>query len=150
VVNQVFSENKAQYISYLEAASGLGMIVGPPLGSLIYGFSGYQWSFYAFSILILSNFAQCVFLIPNKINKAATITTEFQSAVKIGHFSALSGQAAYNNEAIMRLEKRREIERKKKAADREALLSKHTNESANFKIRRGGRQRRNSQQEREQ
>ena len=55
VVNQVYSDNKATYISILEASAGFGMIIGPPLGSLIYAHTNYQWSFYVFGFLMITN-----------------------------------------------------------------------------------------------
>ena len=148
VVNQVFSDQKAQYISYLEASSGLGMILGPPLGSLIYGISGYQWAFYAFSLLTLGNFLNCAAFIPNKLNASASLPTDAQPSTQAGGASAISGQAHYNNEAIMRLEKRREMERKKAASDREALLDKQSRASGGGRLKRKSK-RRTSLQERE-
>lgn len=37
VVSSAYPEEKTKYISMLEAASGLGLMIGPPLGSIIYG-----------------------------------------------------------------------------------------------------------------
>lgn len=43
---------KAEYIGILEAATGFGLMIGPPIGSFMYGFFGYAWAFYVFSIII--------------------------------------------------------------------------------------------------
>ena len=67
-MSQNYRENKAQYIAYIEAASGLGLIIGPPMGSAIYGVLGYGWAFYSFSILAALNLMQVCYFIPNKIN----------------------------------------------------------------------------------
>lgn len=37
VVSSAYPDNKAKYISMLEAAGGLGLMIGPPIGSIIYG-----------------------------------------------------------------------------------------------------------------
>ena len=48
-----YSNQKAEYIGYLEAATGFGLMIGPPIGSFMYGFFGYCWAFYSFSVIIL-------------------------------------------------------------------------------------------------
>ena len=37
--------------SYLEAAIGFGTIIGPPLGSVMYGLFGFAPSFYCLGVL---------------------------------------------------------------------------------------------------
>ena len=68
IVNQVYSDNRTVYLSYLEASSAMGMILGPPLGSIVFGLFGYQWSFYVFSILLFVNLINCICFIPSKLN----------------------------------------------------------------------------------
>ena len=68
IVGTYWSDEKAKYFGYFEAAIGLGLIIGPPVGSLMYGFFDYQWAFYAFSIFLTFNAILCVFLIPNSLN----------------------------------------------------------------------------------
>ena len=63
-----FSDQKAKYFGLMEAACGLGLILGPPIGSLMYGYFGFQGAFYVFSIVILINLIVCIFLLPNKLN----------------------------------------------------------------------------------
>jgi MFS family permease len=41
IISLVFSDDKDKYISYLEAAIGFGLMSGPPLGSIIYGYLGF-------------------------------------------------------------------------------------------------------------
>lgn len=43
----------------IEAAAGLGLMVGPMLGSLFYSSIGYLWTFIVFSIFMFFN---CIFL----------------------------------------------------------------------------------------
>jgi len=52
----------------LEAATGFGLMIGPPIGSFMYGFFGYAWAFYVFSIIILLVIVLQVALIPSKLN----------------------------------------------------------------------------------
>lgn len=43
-------------------------MVGPPIGSFMYGFWGYAWAFYVFSVIIFIVLVLQVFLIPSKLN----------------------------------------------------------------------------------
>jgi MFS family permease len=48
-----FPDKKEKYISLIGASMGIGLFLGPPLGSLIYGRFGFACVFYFFSIWIL-------------------------------------------------------------------------------------------------
>ena len=69
LITQSFPENRVVYLGYVKAATGLGLMMGPAVGSVIYGFKGYAPTFYFFSIFIfLSMILQGCF-IPYKLNK---------------------------------------------------------------------------------
>lgn len=52
----------------MEAAFGFGCIIGPSIGSLVYGAVGYEWTMYYFGIqTFLSMLVQWYFL-PNSLN----------------------------------------------------------------------------------
>lgn len=68
IVANCYKEEKTTYIAIIEAATGLGLILGPPIGSAIYGHAGFAWAFFAFSILLALNFVSCFLFIPWKIN----------------------------------------------------------------------------------
>ena len=53
----------------MEISFGFGMILGPPLGSLIYGLSNYATTFYFFAALIFISMILCYVFIPNRLNK---------------------------------------------------------------------------------
>jgi MFS family permease len=50
LISSNFSEDKTKYYGYLESFIGIGLIAGPPIGSLAYDFFGYDWAFYVFAI----------------------------------------------------------------------------------------------------
>lgn len=52
---QTFSDKKIEYISYLETGNGVGLIIGPPLGSVFYGYFGFSSTFYLFGALLWLN-----------------------------------------------------------------------------------------------
>lgn len=56
------------YIGYMEGSAGIGLLTGPPIGSLLYGYCGYQFAFFAFGTLtLLTMFAQ-VRCLPDHLN----------------------------------------------------------------------------------
>lgn len=63
-----YTEDKQKYISFMEAAGGLGLMVGPSIGSFLYGFCDYAWTFYTLSIFIAANLAVSIIFIPQKLN----------------------------------------------------------------------------------
>ena len=52
LISTIYSDDKTKYISAFEAAGGLGLLVGPPLGGFLYGYLSYAWTLYFFSTLI--------------------------------------------------------------------------------------------------
>ena len=69
LVNQTFVEDRVRYLGYIKASTGLGLMLGPSLGSLIYGFFGYAITFYFFSVFIFLAIVLQTILIPNSVNK---------------------------------------------------------------------------------
>jgi MFS family permease len=52
LISTNFPEDKEKYISYIGASMGFGLMIGPPLGSFVFGRFGFAWVFYFFSIWI--------------------------------------------------------------------------------------------------
>lgn len=65
LVASQFPDEKMEYIGYVEAATGFGLMVGPPIGSFMYGWLHYSWAFYIFSIVIGIILILQVCLVPN-------------------------------------------------------------------------------------
>lgn len=57
-------------IGWGEAMMGLGNILGPVLGSLIYGYAGYELTMLSFALLLFLIAMTCVYLLPNSLNQA--------------------------------------------------------------------------------
>jgi MFS family permease len=68
VIISVFSDEKLKYIGYSESAIGIGLMLGPGLGSFVFGFFGYAWAFYAFSVLLGLNLLIMMFYLPKQLN----------------------------------------------------------------------------------
>ena len=41
LIGSNYSDEKTKYFGYVEVAIGVGMLIGPPIGSLLYGYLGY-------------------------------------------------------------------------------------------------------------
>ena len=68
VINLTFSDDRAEKIGMLEAAFGFGCIVGPSLGSMVYGVVGYEWTMYFFAVQTLIFMLIQVWILPNSLN----------------------------------------------------------------------------------
>lgn len=68
VVGLTFTEDRAAKLAIMEAAFAGGWMLGPSLGSLIYGPFGYQKTFILFSVLPAIFGIVCLFGIPNSLN----------------------------------------------------------------------------------
>ena len=64
----MYPDDKATVLAYIEVGTGLGMSLGPPLGSFIYSKLGYMWAFYVFAIANIIALYLCAVNIPNRIN----------------------------------------------------------------------------------
>ena len=64
-----FSENRIKYVGIMEASAGVGMILGPPMGGLIYSYMDYACTFYIFSIIISLNLIIQIINVPSILNK---------------------------------------------------------------------------------
>ena len=49
-----YPENKETMIGYIEAVTGIGFILGPLLGSLLFYIGGYRFIFFSVGILFVS------------------------------------------------------------------------------------------------
>jgi MFS family permease len=66
-----FSHNREKYIGYVELSLGIGLMLGPVLGSVLMAITeSFEFTFYAFGGLIFAGglFAMCA--LPNYLNKA--------------------------------------------------------------------------------
>lgn len=72
VITQIFSDEVMKYISYIEIVVGVGLGLGPAIGSIVYAQVQYAWTMYFFGVLNLGGLISCVFLIPSKLNKSAS------------------------------------------------------------------------------
>ena len=68
VINLIFSEERIEKLAQTEAAFGLGMMIGPSIGSFVFGAVGYEYTFYFFALQILLSMAQNACALPESLN----------------------------------------------------------------------------------
>lgn len=72
IVSIEFPHNRDVYIGYCQTAVGLGLLLGPVIGTTIYNFAKYQWTFYILAMILTCSLISAIFLLPTRINKYAT------------------------------------------------------------------------------
>jgi MFS family permease len=71
--------DKDRYIGYVEQALGVGDMIGPALGGLIFEFVGFAGTFFMFGALIFLGTLLSVIWIPNRLNKVSTSTDKLMA-----------------------------------------------------------------------
>ena len=68
VVSLTFPEDRAAKLGIMEAAFSTGWVIGPSLGSFLYGMFDYQKTFVFFSLLPAVFGVMCLFTLPDSVN----------------------------------------------------------------------------------
>lgn len=55
-------------MGYCESAVGVGLMIGPVLGSAVFSFAGYEKTFYVFGGIIALGLVCVFFLLPSRLN----------------------------------------------------------------------------------
>lgn len=72
IVSIEFPNNREVYIGYCQTAVGLGLLMGPVVGTTIYKFAHYEATFYILAGVLTCSLVTAIFLLPNRINKYST------------------------------------------------------------------------------
>lgn len=73
VITNVFSDDMMKYIGYCEIWVGVGLGLGPMLGSAVYPLLEYEGTMYFFGALNLTIMILCIFFIPNQLNQTTSL-----------------------------------------------------------------------------
>jgi MFS family permease len=63
-----FSDNREKYLGMGESAAGLGQMLGPVMGSILYTYLGYFGAFATFSIILASAGILSLITLPSSLN----------------------------------------------------------------------------------
>lgn len=73
VITQIFNDNIMLYIGYIEIACGVGLGLGPSIGSIVYGLYNYQITMHFFAFLNAIAFLLCLLYIPSELNQTVSL-----------------------------------------------------------------------------
>jgi MFS family permease len=68
ILTSEFPENSDKYIGWMNAAMGLGLLSGSTLGSLLFHYKSYLFTFEVFGVLVLCGCIINVFSLPKTLN----------------------------------------------------------------------------------
>ncbi len=69
IIAQEFPEKRDEFLGYVEAAVGVGLMSGPVIGQVIFTLTNYQWTFYISGILISFSLIAQIIYIPSSFNQ---------------------------------------------------------------------------------
>ena len=72
MITSIFSDQIMKYIGYIEISVGVGLGLGPTLGSIVYNKLDYEGTMYMFGCLNFVTMLICILLIPSELNKTAS------------------------------------------------------------------------------
>lgn len=72
IITQIYSTEIAKYLTYIEIVVGLGIGLGPTIGSFVYKYLDYSGTMYFFAGLNLLGVLMCYVFLPSELNKTMT------------------------------------------------------------------------------
>lgn len=69
IVSIEFPHSREVYIGYCQTAVGLGLMLGPVIGTTIFKLVGYEFTFYVLAGVLVGSLLTAFFLLPSRINK---------------------------------------------------------------------------------
>ena len=71
IIGSEYAEKQELFFGYFESAVGVGLMLGPIMGQLLYNALGFEYTFYATALIISGPFLLVLFSVPNRLNKSA-------------------------------------------------------------------------------
>lgn len=69
-----FPNDREKYVGYCQSACGIGLMSGPVIGSIIYKYAQFEWTFFIFAGLLFVCGLLVLFFLPNRLNNKAEVT----------------------------------------------------------------------------
>lgn len=73
IVSMEFPNQREVYIGYCQTAVGLGLLLGPVIGTTIYKFAHYEATFYILAGVLSCSLITAIFLLPARINRSVQV-----------------------------------------------------------------------------
>ena len=71
IVTLEFQENSDKYIGWMEAASGVGLTLGPTVGSVVFDWTNYQFAFLIYGVILLIGSVVIAYALPDRVDSSA-------------------------------------------------------------------------------
>lgn len=68
------SHDKDKYIGYVEMSLGVGDMIGPAVGGIVYDSAGFMGTFVLFGAMVFIGLIFCIIMIPSTLNKTLSET----------------------------------------------------------------------------
>lgn len=68
-MTSTFTENREKIIGYAETAAGIGLFMGPIIGSTLYTTIGYLWCYMSLAIFLFASMIIVSFILPDSLNR---------------------------------------------------------------------------------
>lgn len=75
-----FAHKREEYVGYCQSACGIGLMVGPVLGSMIYSSLGYENTFFVFAGMLLVSCGFVFFILPARLNRLESDMADAEAA----------------------------------------------------------------------
>lgn len=71
IIGSEYSDATELYFGYFEASVGVGLMLGPIMGQLLYNAFEFEWTFYVTAMIITLPLLLVIITVPNRLNKSA-------------------------------------------------------------------------------
>lgn len=78
-----FPDNREKYLGMGESAAGLGMMLGPVMGGVLYSSAGYFGAFMSFAVLLAAAGVLSLLVLPNTLNVKLDIMSDEERAESV-------------------------------------------------------------------
>lgn len=66
MITTEFTDDADKYIGWAETAAGMGLTIGPLIGTFLYHFTTYMWTFVIYGTILLVSSLIMFFILPSK------------------------------------------------------------------------------------
>ena len=97
-----FAEDQEKYLGWAEAATGLGLAIGPTLGSLVYDAVHYEWTFIIFGGVLAIGGVAIHFALPSTLNTGYVPDPKKAASISLMRSHRLNSADAVNQGAMLK------------------------------------------------
>lgn len=103
MITALYQDQMMKYIGYIEIAIGIGLGMGPTVGSVVYSYVEYDGTMYFFGMVNLIGVLVCFLFIPNSLNN--TISKQELERINKRELELISNQDADHKNKLITFRK---------------------------------------------